>query len=83
MFLATRAGVALVDAPSTIGHNLLRAIGEVTRARGLPSEVTHLVCSCSNDWRATGRSLTAAYDRVAVHPAGPGESTTLRAVAAE
>lgn len=45
MFLTTRDGVVLVDAPPTLGHNLLRAIQEVTRANGRPSEVTHLVYS--------------------------------------
>ncbi|MEU3464710.1 MBL fold metallo-hydrolase [Streptomyces sp. NPDC006733] len=43
MFLSTREGVVLVDAPPTIGHNLLRAIAEVTRANGRPSKVTHLI----------------------------------------
>jgi hypothetical protein len=32
MFLTTRDGVVLVDAPATIGHNLLRAIDQVTQA---------------------------------------------------
>lgn len=45
MFLTTRDGVVLVDAPPTLGHNLLRAIEEVTRANGRPSKVTHLVYS--------------------------------------
>lgn len=45
MFLTTRDGVVLVDAPPTTGHNLLRAIQEVTRANGTPSKVTHLVYS--------------------------------------
>jgi len=45
MFLTTRDGVVLVDAPPTTGHNLLRAIQEVTRANGTPSQVTHLVYS--------------------------------------
>jgi glyoxylase-like metal-dependent hydrolase (beta-lactamase superfamily II) len=48
MFLTTRTGVVLVDAPPTIGHNLLRAIGGVTEACGLPSDVTHLVYSHSH-----------------------------------
>jgi glyoxylase-like metal-dependent hydrolase (beta-lactamase superfamily II) len=48
MFLTTRDGVVLVDAPPTIGHNLLRAIQEVTRANGRPSKVTHLVYSHSH-----------------------------------
>ena len=47
MFLTTRRGVVLVDAPPTIGHNLLRAIDDVTRANGRPSTVTHLVYSHS------------------------------------
>jgi glyoxylase-like metal-dependent hydrolase (beta-lactamase superfamily II) len=45
MFLTTREGVVIVDAPPTIGHNLLRAIDEVTRANGRPSKVTHQVYS--------------------------------------
>ena len=45
MFLATALGVVVVDAPPTIGHNLLRAINEVTAATGTPSKVTHLVYS--------------------------------------
>jgi glyoxylase-like metal-dependent hydrolase (beta-lactamase superfamily II) len=48
MFLTTRAGVVLVDAPPTIGHNLLRAISEVAQASGMPSKVTHLVYSHSH-----------------------------------
>ncbi|MEU6602219.1 MBL fold metallo-hydrolase [Streptomyces flaveolus] len=48
MFLATVEGVVLVDAPPTIGHNLLRAIEEVTRANGMPGKVTHLVYSHSH-----------------------------------
>ena len=45
MFLATRDGVVLVDAPPTIGHNLLRAIQDVTDATGTTSRVTHLIYS--------------------------------------
>ncbi|MEY9968807.1 glyoxylase-like metal-dependent hydrolase (beta-lactamase superfamily II) [Streptacidiphilus sp. MAP12-16] len=48
MFLSTREGVVLVDAPPTIGHNLLRAIADVTRVNGWPSKVTHLVYSHSH-----------------------------------
>ncbi|MFF7216347.1 MBL fold metallo-hydrolase [Streptomyces sp. NPDC008238] len=48
MFLSTRDGVVLVDAPPTIGHNLLRAIADVTRANGRPAKVTHLVHSHSH-----------------------------------
>ena len=45
MFLATAHGVVVVDAPPTIGHNLLRAIKQVTAKTGTPSTVTHLVYS--------------------------------------
>jgi glyoxylase-like metal-dependent hydrolase (beta-lactamase superfamily II) len=48
MFLTTRTGVVLVDAPPTIGRNLLRAIEEVAEANGRPSRVTHLVYSHSH-----------------------------------
>lgn len=48
MFLTTREGVVLVDAPPTIGHNLRRAIDEVTEANGRPGTVTHLVYSHSH-----------------------------------
>jgi hypothetical protein len=37
MFLSTPDGVVLVDAPPTIGHNLLHAIGDVTAANGNPT----------------------------------------------
>jgi len=45
MFLATARGVVLVDAPPTIGHNLQRAIDDVTATTGTPAKVTHLVYS--------------------------------------
>ena len=45
MFLAAARGVVVVDAPPTIGHNLLRAIKQVTAKTGTPSKVTHLVYS--------------------------------------
>ncbi len=48
MFLTTTEGVVVVDAPPTIGRNLLRAIEEVTRARRRPGRVTHLVYSHSH-----------------------------------
>ncbi len=48
MFLTTTEGVVVVDASPTIGRNLLRAIAEVTQARGLPSRVTHLIYSHSH-----------------------------------
>jgi glyoxylase-like metal-dependent hydrolase (beta-lactamase superfamily II) len=57
MFLTTRDGVVLVDAPPTIGHNLLRAIGAVTQANGRPANVTHLVYSHSDADHAGASSL--------------------------
>jgi glyoxylase-like metal-dependent hydrolase (beta-lactamase superfamily II) len=45
MFLTTRDGVVLVDAPPTIGQNLLRAIADVTSGTGKPATVTHLIYS--------------------------------------
>jgi glyoxylase-like metal-dependent hydrolase (beta-lactamase superfamily II) len=48
MFLTTAKGVIVVDAPPTIGRNLLRAITDVTRARNLPDRVTHLIYSHSH-----------------------------------
>ena len=48
MFLAAARGVVAVDAPPTIGHNLLRAIDQVTAQTGTPSKVTHLVYSHSH-----------------------------------
>jgi glyoxylase-like metal-dependent hydrolase (beta-lactamase superfamily II) len=48
MFLTATDGVVLVDAPPTIGHNLLRAVGAVTRANGRPGTVTHQIYSHSH-----------------------------------
>jgi glyoxylase-like metal-dependent hydrolase (beta-lactamase superfamily II) len=44
-FLTTREGVVLFDAPPTIGHNLQRAIDQVTAAEGVSNQVTHMVYS--------------------------------------
>jgi glyoxylase-like metal-dependent hydrolase (beta-lactamase superfamily II) len=44
-FLATDDGVILFDAPPTIGHNLRRAVDEVTAAEGTTNKVTHLAYS--------------------------------------
>jgi glyoxylase-like metal-dependent hydrolase (beta-lactamase superfamily II) len=44
-FLATDAGVALFDAPPTIGHNLRRAVDEIAAVEGVTNQVTHLVYS--------------------------------------
>jgi glyoxylase-like metal-dependent hydrolase (beta-lactamase superfamily II) len=42
-FLTTRDGVVLFDAPPTIGHNIQRAVDEITAATGASNTVTHLV----------------------------------------
>ena len=60
MFLTTRNGVVLVDAPPTIGHNLLRAISAVTQANGRPANVTHLVYSHSHADHIGASSLLGA-----------------------
>jgi glyoxylase-like metal-dependent hydrolase (beta-lactamase superfamily II) len=44
-FLATTDGVVLFDAPPNIGHNIRRAVDEVTAANGVTNRVTHLVYS--------------------------------------
>lgn len=60
MFVTTRNGVVLVDAPPTIGHNLLRAISAVTQANGRPANVTHLVYSHSHADHVGASSLLGA-----------------------
>jgi glyoxylase-like metal-dependent hydrolase (beta-lactamase superfamily II) len=42
-FLTTRDGVVLFDAPPTIGHNIQRAVDEITDATGVSNKVTYLV----------------------------------------
>ena len=44
-FLTTPDGVVIFDAPPNIGHNIRRAVDEVTAANGLTNQVTHLVYS--------------------------------------
>jgi glyoxylase-like metal-dependent hydrolase (beta-lactamase superfamily II) len=44
-FLTTSDGVVLLDAPPTIGHNLQRAVDEITRANGVSNRVTHVIYS--------------------------------------
>src|SRR5215472_9432483 len=44
-FLTTREGVVLFDAPPSIGHNLQRAIDQITSANGVSNTVTHIVYS--------------------------------------
>jgi glyoxylase-like metal-dependent hydrolase (beta-lactamase superfamily II) len=66
MFLTTTEGVVVVDAPPTIGRNLLRAIEEVARARRRPTRVTHLVYSHSHaDHIAAAPIFGSAVTRVA------------------
>ena len=60
MFLTTREGVVLVDAPPTIGHNLLRAIASITHANGMPSKVTHLIYSHHHSDHVGASSLFAS-----------------------
>ena len=56
-FLTTRDGVVLFDAPPAIGHNIQRAVDEVTAANGASSEVTHLVYSHHHADHAGAASL--------------------------
>ena len=44
-FLATRDGVVVFDAPPSIGHNLRRAVDQITAAEGVTNTVTHFVYS--------------------------------------
>ena len=44
-FLTTPDGVVIFDAPPNIGHNIRRAVDEVTVANGLTNQVTHMVYS--------------------------------------
>ncbi|TWP43309.1 MBL fold metallo-hydrolase [Lentzea tibetensis] len=65
MFLTTRTGVVLVDAPPSIGGNLQRAIDEVTRANGRPNRVTHLVYSHFHADHIGGAGLFPKAERIA------------------
>src|SRR5579859_7518459 len=44
-FLTTPDGVVIFDAPPNIGHNIRRAVDEITNANGLTNQITHLVYS--------------------------------------
>src|SRR5207302_4927901 len=44
-FLTTSDGVVLFDAPPTIGHNIRRAIDEISAANDVSNKVTHLIYS--------------------------------------
>src|SRR5882757_9951897 len=56
-FLTTTDGVVLFDAPPTIGHNLQRAIDEMTAADGVSNKVTHIVYSHHHADHLGGSSL--------------------------
>src|SRR5580704_18885579 len=56
-FLTTSEGVVLFDAPPTIGHNLQRAIDQVTSAADMSSTVTHIVYSHHHADHLGGSSL--------------------------
>jgi len=43
--LTTPDGVVIFDAPPNIGHNIRRAVDEITAANGLTNQVTHMVYS--------------------------------------
>jgi glyoxylase-like metal-dependent hydrolase (beta-lactamase superfamily II) len=45
VFLTTKDGVVLFDAPPTIGGNLQRAIDQIASDNGVPNKVTHIVYS--------------------------------------
>ena len=44
-FLTTPDGVVIFDAPPNIGHNIRRAVDEITAASGVTNQVTHMVYS--------------------------------------
>jgi glyoxylase-like metal-dependent hydrolase (beta-lactamase superfamily II) len=56
-FLTTRDGVVLFDAPPSIGHNLQRAIDQITARNGVSNKVTHLVYSHHHADHIGGSSL--------------------------
>jgi glyoxylase-like metal-dependent hydrolase (beta-lactamase superfamily II) len=66
MFLSTARGVVVVDAPPTIGHNLVRAIGDVTRANGHPAKVTHMIYSHSHADHIGAAALLGDADTVRI-----------------
>jgi glyoxylase-like metal-dependent hydrolase (beta-lactamase superfamily II) len=88
MFLATPEGVVLVDAPPTLGHNLLRAIRDATAATGTTSRVTHLIYSHSHadhigaaalfgdDVEGIGQTRTGELLRTAADPNRPAPTRT-------
>src|SRR5258708_33233970 len=44
-FLTTSDGVAVLDAPPTIGHNIQRAVDEIAAANGVSNKVNYLIYS--------------------------------------
>ena len=64
-FLATPDGVVLFDTPPSIGHNLRRAIDEITAAEGVTNRVTHMVYSHHHDDH-TGASSIFGSDVVRI-----------------
>jgi glyoxylase-like metal-dependent hydrolase (beta-lactamase superfamily II) len=66
MFLSTARGVVVVDAPPTIGHNLLRAIDDVTRANGRPAKVTHVIYSHAHADHIGAAALLGGPDTVRI-----------------
>ncbi|HEX3834042.1 MAG TPA: MBL fold metallo-hydrolase [Solirubrobacteraceae bacterium] len=56
-FLTTSDGVVLLDAPPTVGHNIQRAVDQVTAANGVSNEVTHLIYSHHHADHAGASSL--------------------------
>ncbi|MFD7607316.1 MBL fold metallo-hydrolase [Streptomyces mirabilis] len=56
-FLTTRDGVVLLDAPPSLGHNIQRAIDDVTKPSGLTNKVTHLIYSHHHSDHAGGSGI--------------------------
>jgi glyoxylase-like metal-dependent hydrolase (beta-lactamase superfamily II) len=56
-FLTTPDGVILLDAPATLGHNIQRAIDEITSANGVSNKVTYLIHSHHHADHASASSL--------------------------
>src|SRR6201995_3750904 len=42
-FLTTTDGVVLLDAPPTIGHNIKRAVDEISSANGVSNRINYLI----------------------------------------
>jgi hypothetical protein len=70
-FLTTSEGVVLLDAPPTIGHNIVRAVNEIAAANGVSNVVTHLIYSII--------TLTTSAPPRCSAGASPGSGTRRRA----